>query len=351
MLAQVVQARVTAHEKPAVLEWFDVKLGVAQGQGVADDFLCNIGERDNSFGAAEFIHDDGETLGVREKAAEQIHRLHRFRDVGRCAHQLGVMVAWIEEEQFCVEDADDLVRRVGVNRNAVMPALPQLRDCVFIRQVVGQRERIDPRRHAILRGFVAELDDFLDHFAFGLVERALFLANFDEGFEFLVAQPHSFSKMQWRQTIDDRVTRALEHAADAIQQWHGRLQGENAQSREPVGRGEREQFRNQIAEQNNDRENDRRRDPGRNARGQRALPNQKQAENNDGDVRENVAEQKDVENATRVLPKHADEFLQRWMFFLEPSKLMRLEGEERGFQTRKERRPEDEDRDKKKEDG
>jgi len=142
-----------------------------------------------------------------------------------------------------------------------------------------------------------------------------------------------------------------EHAADAIQQRHGRLQGENAQSREPVGRGEREQFRNQIAEQNNDRENDRRRDPGRNARGQRAVPNQKQAQNNDGDVRENVAKQKDVENATRVLSKHADEFLQRWMFFLEAAKLMRLEGEERGLQTRKERRPEDEDRDKKKEDG
>src|SRR5205814_1920403 len=73
MLAQVVQARVAAHEKPAVLERFDVKFGVAQGQGVANNFLGNIVERDDSFGAAEFIHDDGETLGVREKTAEQIH--------------------------------------------------------------------------------------------------------------------------------------------------------------------------------------------------------------------------------------------------------------------------------------
>src|SRR5205807_8788862 len=96
-----------------------------------------------------------------------------------------------------------------------------------------------------------------------------------------------------------------------------------------------------------DRENDGRRDPGGNARGQRPLPDKEEAEDNDGNARENVAEKEDVEHAARVLPKHADEFLQRWVFFLEPAELMRLECKKRGLESGQKRRPKNEERDEK----
>src|SRR5205085_3244401 len=103
----------------------------------------------------------------------------------------------------------------------MMPALPELRHRFFIRQVVGQSERIDTRRHAILRGLVAEFDDFLDHLALGLMERSLFFADLDQGFEFLVAKPHSFSEMLRCQSIDDRGAGAFDQAADAIKLRYG----------------------------------------------------------------------------------------------------------------------------------
>src|SRR5947209_15947272 len=139
------------------------------------------------------------------------------------------MVAWIEQKKFHVQDADDLVGGVGVNRNAMMATLPQLRDRFFVGQVVRQRKRIDPRGHAILRGFVAEFDDLLDHFAFGFLKGALFFANLDESLELLVAELFSLAQMQWSQPFDNCRAGPLEQAADAIEQGHGGLEGENSE--------------------------------------------------------------------------------------------------------------------------
>ena len=67
MLAQIVEPGVAAHEEAPVLQRLDVEIGVAQRRGVADDFLDDIGQGDDSFGPAEFIDHDGEPLGVGEK--------------------------------------------------------------------------------------------------------------------------------------------------------------------------------------------------------------------------------------------------------------------------------------------
>src|SRR2546430_5761883 len=233
----------------------------------------------------------------------------------------------------------------------MMAALSELRDRFFVRQVVGQREGIHPRRHAILRSLVAELDDFLDHLALGLLESALFLANFDEGLEFFVAELFSFSQMERRQPFDDRRARPLEQASHAIEQRHRGLERENAERRETVRHGKREKFRNQIAKQNDDREDNRGRDQGRHARGQRCFPDQEETEDVDRDVRENVAEQENVENPARARAKDADEFFERWMLLLEAAELMGLEREERGLEPGKKRRPKDEDGDEKKKNG
>ena len=118
----------------------------------------------------------------------------------------------------------------------------------------------------------------------------------------------------------------------------------------PVGRGKREQFRDQVAKQNDDGEDDGRR---RAIAGTRAAsgPSQirKRQRTTSGTLTSTSAEQEDVEDAARILAKDADEFLERRMFLLEPPELMGLEGEERGLQSGEKRRPEDQDRDDEKE--
>ena len=103
---QVVEPRVAADEKPPVLERLDVKIGLPERHGVADDFFDDIGERDDSFGAAEFIDHDREPLRMGEKAAEQIVRAHRFRHERRRAQVLGIVIVGIEQERFDVENAE-----------------------------------------------------------------------------------------------------------------------------------------------------------------------------------------------------------------------------------------------------
>ena len=44
--------------------------------------------------------------------------------------------------------------------------------------------------------------------------------------------------------------------------------------------------------------------------GEGALPNKEQTENDDRDVREDVAEEEDVQDAARILAEDADEFLE-----------------------------------------
>ena len=219
MFAQIVEPRVAAHEKTPVLERFDVKIGVAQRRGIADNFFRNVVERDDPFRAAEFIDDNGEPLGVGEKTAEQIHRFHRFRDIRRRAHQLGVMLGRIEQEQFHVEHADDLVRRIGVDGDAMVAALAQLRDRLFVRQVVGQRERIHSGRHAILSGLVAELDDFLDHLGFRLLQRPFFFADFNQGLEFFIGQMRASTNVPGRDQLDYGNTDCFQGATDGFEQW------------------------------------------------------------------------------------------------------------------------------------
>ena len=68
MLAQVVEPRVAADEEASVLERLDVKIGVAQRRGIADDFLDDVRQRNDAFGPAEFIDHDGESLRMGEKA-------------------------------------------------------------------------------------------------------------------------------------------------------------------------------------------------------------------------------------------------------------------------------------------
>ena len=123
MFRQIVEPRVPADEKAAILERLDVKLGVAERRRVADDFLDDVVEGDNSLRPAKLVHHDREPLRLGEKTAEQLHRRHRLGDIRRGNERFGVMRRGIEQELLYVDNADDVVGRVGVDRDAAMAAL------------------------------------------------------------------------------------------------------------------------------------------------------------------------------------------------------------------------------------
>ena len=307
MLGQIVEPRVAAHDQTPVLERLDVKLGVAQRCGVADDLLDDVGQRDDPLRPAKLIDHNRKSLRVREKTSQQVHRSHRLRDERRRHEHLGVMLRGIEEELFHVDDPNDLIGRVGVNRHAAVAPLPEERNRLFVRQIIRHRKGIDSRRHAILRRLVAELDDFLNHLALRLLQSPLRLAHLDQRLEFFVRDPWPHAQFLRREPIDDHAAGALEPEPDPIEQRQEGLEGEDTDRRDSIGGRDREQLGNQIAKQDDDRKNRERRDPRGQLGDERTLPNKDQTKDDERHIDERVAEQEDVEDAARILAECAQE--------------------------------------------
>ncbi len=98
-----------------------------------------------------------------------------------------------------------------------MTFLLQTRDRFVIRQIIWQREAINTRRHAIFRGFIAEFDDFLDHFSFAFIQCAFLLAHLNQRPQLLVAQARTSSQMRRGEKIDNICADGLESVTDAIE--------------------------------------------------------------------------------------------------------------------------------------
>src|SRR5438876_265857 len=108
------------HQKIAVFERFDVKVDIASGKRVAQNVLHDIRCGDDPFGPAIFIHHDCHSLWMRQKELEQLQRPHRLGHKRRSDQFFGVMLRWIEQKQFYIDDPKDLIRRVGINRDAAL---------------------------------------------------------------------------------------------------------------------------------------------------------------------------------------------------------------------------------------
>ena len=104
-----------------------------------------------------------------------------------------------------------------------MAFLLQTRHDLLVRQIVRQHETVHARRHAVLGRFIAELDDFLNHLGFAVVERALLLADLKQCAQFLVAQTRASAQMRGRETIDHIIAHGLESTADAVEKRHRNL--------------------------------------------------------------------------------------------------------------------------------
>jgi len=78
----------------------------------------------------------------------------------------------------------------------------------------------DARRHAIARGLVAELDDFLDHLALGGVQRSLLRAELDQRAELFFTEEIGAGETRGREQLGHRFREALEMDRDGIDDRH-----------------------------------------------------------------------------------------------------------------------------------
>ena len=79
------------------------------------------------------------------------------------------MVGGIHQEHFYIDDPENLIGRIGINGDTAVTFLLQTRDHFLIRQIIWQHEAVNARRHTILCRFIAQFDDFLDHFGFAFI--------------------------------------------------------------------------------------------------------------------------------------------------------------------------------------
>src|SRR6266536_2750373 len=126
----------------------------------------------------------------------------------------------MEQKRFYFDNAEDVVRGIGIDRDATMPARFQLRDRVFVREIVRQREHVDPRCEHVFRGFVAQLEYFLDYLAFGFLERALLGTDLNQGFEFFIGQMRASANVSGRDQLDDGGADYFQGATDGFEQRH-----------------------------------------------------------------------------------------------------------------------------------
>ena len=133
VLAQVVESGIAADQESSILQRLNIKLHLSARNCVAQNFLDDIRGRNDSFGPAEFIHDDGESLGMREEEFQQVERSHRLRYEGGRNQRLRVVHGGIDQKVLHIQDPDQLIGRVHVNRNAPMPLLTHAFDRLLVR--------------------------------------------------------------------------------------------------------------------------------------------------------------------------------------------------------------------------
>ena len=328
-LAQVVEPHVARDQEPALARVLDVELFVGGGDRVGDDLLHHVGRGDDSLGAAELVHHDGEPLGVGQKAAQQVERLHRFRDVAGRGEDLGVGNPRGEQKAFDIQQPHDVVGGVGVDGNPPEALGAERFERLVVGEIVGNGEDVQARRHAIAGGFVAQFEDLLDDLAFGQLERPLLHAPFDERFELRLVQRLPGGEFPGRQRVRGAVAGALQQAADGIERREQPVERARAERRHPQREVQREGLGEQIAQPHDDGVDHQRAGPERQARGKR-FPQHKEAEEDQRKIDQRVGEQQRAQEAAGIGQQAFER--RRLEPVVEMADLHRLQREERRLQ-------------------
>ena len=132
----------------------------------------------NSWSRSSTLIDSGTKTGVRR--------------IARSARPLADARLQERQQVLGVEDPDDLVDRVLVDRDPAVALLDDDVDRLLHRRVDGEGDHRDPRHHHLVDALVAELDDRVDHLLLLGLEDALLAAALDEDLQLFGAHHAGF---------------------------------------------------------------------------------------------------------------------------------------------------------------
>lgn len=156
-----------------------------------------------------------------------------------------------------------------------------------------------------MRGFIAEFDDFGNHLALGLVERALFGAEFYERIDLVFGEMTLLFQLGRKDGLRDPFGEILEQAGHRIEQGSEAMKDGNAEPRNGLWRAEGQELRQEVADEYDQREEDERERP----RGQVEVTmglNHSQTAHEEGRVDDGISEKDAAEQAAGVF-QHPDE--------------------------------------------
>ena len=142
---------------------------------------------------AVLVEDDRDVDLPPLELVEQVVDRHRLGDEDRGpeerAERRARVGAGLQERQqvLRVEDADDLVDRLLVDRDPAVALVDDPVDRLLERRRGGQPDDRDPRDHHLVEAALAELDDRVDHLLLLGLEDALLAAPLDDQAELLGA--------------------------------------------------------------------------------------------------------------------------------------------------------------------
>ena len=145
---------------------------------LADDLLDDVFDRQQAFGAAEFVDNDGEVDALSPHSGEQIEHTHRFRNVKRRPDQIPNFLRRVggrlldHENVLDVNHADDGVEAVFVDRKPAVTRLGKGGDETLERHGDRYGDDVGARDGDVPRGLFAEVEDVPEHLALDVREIA-----------------------------------------------------------------------------------------------------------------------------------------------------------------------------------
>ena len=135
----------------------------------ADEFFQHILHRDDAFSSAKFIQHNQHMRLLRLEQLQQLGELQRRRGINRRFHNVhdtihALMLTGIKI--LFIEDANDVIHVLVVDRDAGIPCFAQEIRGFFHRRSVLQRRHVHTRGHDVQHvAVVVELDDGANQFS------------------------------------------------------------------------------------------------------------------------------------------------------------------------------------------
>ena len=221
------------------------------------------------------------------KALEQLQQIHAGGHEGRKLDDLGEIDLGIEQEAAGVEDADDGVGRVVVDREAAVLMFARGGDHVLDAEIVGDAGHLRARLHHFAHGAAVEADDFQNDLELGLGERALLDGELEQFLIIVLVQAAVGADGFGNGDAQNRGVQALGDLAQRAHHAHEQPQRRGDAQRPRVGRAHGQRLGHDFADDQDQSEQEHERG------GQGPMPlvqGHPEAERDEGGVGEGVAE-------------------------------------------------------------